>query len=465
MYYSTNQKMFNMKKVYAFLFAFALCASLTAQWATQNTFAGHDYNVLWVDAVDENNVWGSLEQNVGGYYFNPVNKVVRSADGGKTWQTYEVGNDPLDFITCIYARSAQELWVLTFNYGTFSGKMFHTTDGGATFVHESPEAFGSPGSYPDAIYFYDAQNGVAFGDPVNGEYEVYTTSDGGNTWVQTPGENIPDPQPGEFGFQMAYADNGANTFFGTNGGRMLRTADHGYTLESVELPYQDANTANVGGIAFSDAMNGMLVYNFNPDAQAGTQPKPLRTTDGGLTWSVIDNSNGDSFDEYGLLRYVPGTTGTFLAGIFDGYAYTKDYGVTWKYFENNKIRLPGVDCLNPFVCYGGIWSDNKNTGSKVARWMGYQLANPNAPGTSITMKASPNPATGPVTVTFSQPLAYDGQLFILDNTSNNILIQADLSAGQSSASINVGSLSPGIYWLRAVVGSQVLLLKFFRNNG
>ena len=86
MYYSTNQKMFNMKKVYAFLFAFALCASLTAQWATQNTFAGHDYNVLWVDAVDENNVWGSLEQNVGGYYFNPVNKVVRSADGGKTWQ-------------------------------------------------------------------------------------------------------------------------------------------------------------------------------------------------------------------------------------------------------------------------------------------------------------------------------------------------------------------------------------------
>lgn len=444
------------------LIGFMAGADLSAQWALQKTNGGDNFNTLWVDMVDANTVWASLEQNVGGYYFNPINKVVRTLDGGKNWTTFDVGTDPLDYITCIHARSAQELWLTTFNYGTFSGKIFHTTDGGQTFQHVAPAAF-SNGGFPDALYFFDAQHGIVLGDPVGGEYEAYTTADGGATWQAVPAAALPDPAPGEFGLQMTYGVAGDVILFGTNGGRVLRTADRGQTWESIYLPAQPGNTNNVGGISFSDAQNGLLVINYNPDAQSGGQPKPYRTTDGGLTWAVIDNSNGDQFDEYSLLVHVPGTAGTFLAGNWDGYAYTKDYGVTWKYFESGKFRAPCVDCLDAFTCYGSIWHDSKNTGSRVGRWVGYQLANTNPPGPAISMKATPNPATGPVTVTFSSALPADGLLYILDNSNSFLLIQQKLTSGQTSATFNVGSLSPGMYWLKVIVGNKVMMEKFFKN--
>ena len=38
-----------------------------------------------------------------------------------------------------------------------------------------------PESFPDAIKFFNPKNGVMFGDPQNGYFEIYTTSDGGNS--------------------------------------------------------------------------------------------------------------------------------------------------------------------------------------------------------------------------------------------------------------------------------------------
>lgn len=37
------------------------------------------------------------------------------------------------------------------------------------------------------------------------------------------------------------------------------------------------------------------------------------------------------------------------------------------------------------------------------------------------------------------------------------------SNGQTTATFNIGSLTPGMYWLKAVVGNKVLMEKFFKN--
>jgi len=79
------------------------------------------------------------------------------------------------------------------------------------------------------------------------------------------------------------------------------------------------------------------------------------------------------------------------------------------------------------------------------------------------MKATPNPATGPVTVTFSQPLPAAGLLYMLDNSNTYLVAQQTLSVGQSTATFNIGGLTPGMYWLKAVVGNKVIMEKFFKN--
>lgn len=453
-----------MKHLFILVFALLFSASLSAQWALQKTNAGDNYNTLWVDMVDANTVWASLDQNINGSYFNAVNKVVRTVDGGRTWTTHTVGNDSKDFITSIFARSAQELWLLAWNQSTYIGKIFVTKDGGQTFVQKGLNTFADPGNYPDVIHFSDAQHGIVMGDPYNGEYQIYHTSDGGETWVQVPAGDLPDPLPGEYGLQESYGARGDIAVFGTSGNRVLRTPDRGQTWEAIDLPVQP-NAAVVMGVAFSDDNNGLLVYNVNsgPVFVPGSQPKPLRTKDGGLTWEIIEDSNGDQFDEFSVVVHVPGTEATFLAGNYDGYAYTKDYGVTWTYRENEKFRMPGVDCIDASTCFSSIWSDVKNTGSRIGRWVGYQLANPNPPGAALRMKATPNPATGPVTVTFSQPLPAGGLLYMLDNSNTYLVSQQSLTPGQTTATFNVGSLTPGMYWLKAVVGNKVLMEKFFKN--
>ncbi len=450
-----------MKKFTILLALFIFSTANTfAQWAQMKTNAG-EYNTLWVDAVDKNTVWASLDQFANGYYFQPANKVVRTTDGGKNWTNHNISNDPLDFITSIFARSANELWLTAVNYGSGEGKLLVTYNGGQTFWNKTPASLALPGNYPDVIHFYDATHGILLGDPFNGEYQVFTTADAGENWTQIPGSALPDPTPGEFGLQEVYGVAGNATMFGTNGARVLRTPDWGQTWTVIDLPSQAGNTANVGGIAFSDAQNGLLTHSFNPDAQPGTQPKPIRTTDGGLTWSVIEDSNGDTFDEFGVLVHVPGTTGTFLSGNFDGTAYTKDFGVTWVYRENKNFRIPGVDCLDANNCFGSIWHDSKNTGSKVARFVGNQLVEKH-PASSLKMKATPNPTTGPVTVTFSAALPADGLIYILDYYNTVMIVQHSLSAGQQTASFNIGNLTPGVYWLKAVVGGKVFTEMFFK---
>ena len=68
-----------------------------------------------------------------------------------------------------------------------------------------------------------------------------------------------------------------------------------------------------------------------------------------------------------------------------------------------------------------------------------------------------------MTVTFSAPLPAGGLLYLLDNSNTYLLAQQNLTAGQTAATFNVGGFTPGLYWLKAVVGNKVLTEKFFAN--
>jgi len=123
---------------------FAIAIALTFQsphWTLQTS--GVTVRLRGVSAVSDRVGWASGSGST----------VLRTADGGATWQKLTVTSDQLDFrdIDAIDARTA---YVLSIGNGPAS-RIYKTSDAGATwslqFKNEDPKAF------YDAMSFWDAE--------------------------------------------------------------------------------------------------------------------------------------------------------------------------------------------------------------------------------------------------------------------------------------------------------------------
>ena len=91
-----------------------------------------------------------------------------------------------DIDSCIVATAGQP------------ANIFKTTDGGRTWksvfssVHEA--------SFFNGLKFFNASEGVVFGDPISGCLELLVTSNAGDTWERVKLENSPPVLDGEAGF-------------------------------------------------------------------------------------------------------------------------------------------------------------------------------------------------------------------------------------------------------------------------
>src|SRR5262249_52458544 len=147
--------------------------------------------------------------------------VLRTVDGGRTWQKLRVaGAESLDFRD-VDAISDRVAYVLSIGPGELS-RIYKTVDAGAHWDLQFRNA--DPKAFFDAMAFRDEQHGVAFSDSVDGRFVLLTTSDG-RSWDRVPVDRLPAAQPGE----GAYAASGTNValaagriWIGTTAGRVLR---------------------------------------------------------------------------------------------------------------------------------------------------------------------------------------------------------------------------------------------------
>ena len=139
-------------------------------WTMQTS--GVTTRLRGVSAVSEKVAWAS----------GAGSTVLRTSDGGATWQKLNVTSDTLDFRD-VDAIDAQTAYVLSIGNGPAS-RIYKTTDAGKTwtmqFKNEDPEGF------LDAMSFWDANNGIVFGDSVDGQLYILTTTDGGRSWSRVP---------------------------------------------------------------------------------------------------------------------------------------------------------------------------------------------------------------------------------------------------------------------------------------
>jgi photosystem II stability/assembly factor-like uncharacterized protein len=266
--------------------------------------------------------------------------VLRTTDGGTTWQKLTVTSDTLDFRD-IDALDAQTAYALSIG-NVPASRIYKTTDAGASwtmqFKSEDQKVF------LDAMSFWDANNGLVFGDSVDGQLYILLTGDGGRTWTRVPPASLPPALAGE----GAFAASGTNiavfgkthAWIGTGAGakaRVLRTTDRGRTWQVSDTPLAAAQSAGIFSIAFRDAQHGIVVggdYRKEQEAVANL----AITSDGGATWKLVKGLSGFR----SVVAYVPGTNKPALVALGpSGGDYSLDDGQTWA-----RIAGPGFDTFS-----------------------------------------------------------------------------------------------------------------------
>lgn len=233
-----------------------------------------------VHAVSERVVWASGHGGI----------VLRTLDGGDTWQRLRVpDSDSLEFRD-VHATSSDSAWILAAGAGARS-RIYRTTDGGASWSLQFQNA--DTAAFYDCLTFLDARRGIAYSDASGGRTLVLRTTDGGNAWSLLPADRVPAPLPGEGAFAasgLCVARAGPSSVFiatGAPGARLFRSVDAGEHWTTLATPFVRGTAAGLTGIAFQDANRGMAVAADINRLRTDTSTAVIGVTnDAGRTWTL-----------------------------------------------------------------------------------------------------------------------------------------------------------------------------------
>ena len=377
--------------------------------------------LIWATAMDWTLIGSPVPENQHPY-------VLKSTDGGETWEVFEVEEAPARASEKIHAFDDSTAWIATQSWQSadIGRGLFITTDGGATWTEKLNHVAGA-----GPFHFFDEQNGVAWLFD-----HVRTTADGGQTWE--PVSNPPVFQAGEGGISYSistsYSVIGDTIWQGTSSGRVFRSIDKGHSWTA----FPTVESSNIPSLAFANASTGLLIQN---DGDLS------RSTDGGASWEPIDGPPGI----YELTRIegtsiLVATSYEYLGEGINQTLYTDDLGESWITIDSS------------VQAYGPAF--RLNADGTVQGWIGAIRPDADAPSLysfeeeaivsikellakSVQVRVFPNPVVDQVTIQ-AEDFALEsvrimdaqGQTLAVNSTKNSSAIDMDLSR-----------LPAGIYFL------------------
>lgn len=419
------------------IISFSANAQFWSEKATGFTTPGR--GLYSISIVDVSSVWAlASDSNV-----DPVDLTIKeftlSTDGGNTWTpgTIDLGVATNELgISSITAVSTTTAWVTAYPDApgtTQVGGIWKTVDSGVIWIKQTTALFSGSESYANFVHFWDANNGIAAGDPENGEFEIYTTTDGGTNWTRVDGANIPNPDAaGEYGYENLYAVSGNTIWFGTDLGRLFKSTDKGLTWTAHQSESVDFQFDN---FTFSDTNKGLLtIY--------GLPIKLYNTLDGGETWNPVTTTGMSNTD----IAYIPETS-TVVAGDWKnpkGSSYSLDDGENW-------IPIDGVPhgtlkFLNSSFGFSGGFNTDATTGG-IFKFTGIPLKAPSF-DVKKQISAYPNPT--------NEILKLDSETSLIKEASVFDLLGRQVYNSKFNANkvtLDLKSLQTGTYILKVTSDS------------
>jgi PKD repeat protein len=325
-------------------------------WIKQNSsFSTASRGINYISIADANTVWATAYD---GSTTTPPNirEFTKTTDGGNTWTPYTVnlGNSNLE-ISMITAIDANTAWLAAYPNPSGTGGIWKTTNGGTTWSRQNSATYNNGASFTNVVYFWDANTGFCQGDPIgsgNGEFELYTTTNGGSTWNLVSGANIPNPLSGEYGYTRQIEVVGNTVWFTTNKGRIYHSTDKGLTWAVYQSPLTDFGSATQSGnLSFTSSTTGLIVDNNS---------NVYKSTDGGANWTQLTTTG--SVLTSGLC-YVEGTNTVFSTG--SGSSYSQDGGLNWTTIDTDQHLY--VEFTNLSIGWSG-WFNNQTNPAQDGMW-------------------------------------------------------------------------------------------------
>lgn len=299
-----------------------------------------------VHAVNERVVWASGHGGV----------VLRTLDGGATWQTRPTpAGDTLQFRD-VHALNADTAWILSAGNGSAS-RIYRTTNGGASwslqFINRDTAAF------YDCLTFLDNTTGIAYSDASNNRTMLLRTGDAGATWGLLAQSAVPQPLPGEGAFAssgLCVVSAGPTTAFvatGAPGARLFRSRDAGKTWIVENTPFVRGTVAGLTGLAFKDPMRGMAVGANIDRLRTDTSLSVVGVTDdAGRTWVLRPRPPLPG--ALSGVAWVPGAGADVAVVVgFGGSFVTPDGGRSWQTLNNQVFTGVAAAGRTAWIAGGG----------------------------------------------------------------------------------------------------------------
>ena len=408
----------------------------------------------FISIIDESNVWLGTKSDV----LYPYS--VHSHDGGSTWEfdSIPAPGDPI--ISGMYAIDGNTCFYVFTDYWS-GGSIWKTSNRGESWEDKTGALFSEPGAFANFYGAFDANEGVAMGDPTLGYFEIQRTTDGGDTWHRVDQSAIPAMLPGEMGAANVFSIVGDMIWFptlipdenGTYSSRCFKSIDRGqhWTVSSVL-----AENLNWVAIDFSTSQKGVLLDQYPVN---GSNKKPLyRTSDGGETWTM-DTVSVD-LKSWSGLSSVDGFDGGFVfaANDLNGYStsihFTPDFFSTIIVIDSNLEAIPfGIKFKEASTGWlEGTGSDN----SALFKYNGLLTSIFKVAESPEQLAILPNPSSTEALVKLPGMHAYDECTIMIYDYAGKLCESRSVESSAGWLKLNASDYNSGVYVVKVVSGSHLI---------